>query len=130
MFKNILVPTDGSALSRNGAKGAVALAKAMGATVTGFHVAPTYKFEVYAEYVPRDFMFPDAYAAKTKKVAERHLAAVKKIADSAGVKFSGHYALSDYPPRQPRGPSHRQLTATRTLTPVPSDEQASGHGEA
>lgn len=97
MFKNILVPTDGSALSRNAAKRAVALAKATGATITGFHAAPSYKFELYADYVPPDLMLPAEYAAQAKKVAQRHLDTVRKLAESAGVKFSGQYALSDYP---------------------------------
>jgi len=34
MFKNILIPTDGSALSRKSVKAGVALAKAIGARVT------------------------------------------------------------------------------------------------
>jgi len=97
MFKNLLVPTDGSALSRHAAKRAVALAKATGAKVTGFHVAPTYKFEFYADYVPPDLMLPPEYEAKAKKVAQRHLDAVRKLADAAGVKFVGQYALSDFP---------------------------------
>jgi len=97
MFKNILVPTDGSALSRNAAKRAIALAKATGARITGFHVAPSYKLEVYTDYVPRDFMFPRQHAAKAKKVAQRHLDAIRRLAESAGVKFDGQYALSDFP---------------------------------
>lgn len=97
MFRNILVPTDGSAVSRNAAKRAVALAKATGAAVTGFHAAPTYKFELYTDYIPRDFLFPPAHAAKAKKVAQRYLDSVRKLAESAGVKFSGQYALSDFP---------------------------------
>jgi nucleotide-binding universal stress UspA family protein len=95
MFSNLLVPVDGSALSRRAAKHAARLAKATGASITGFHVAPGYRFQVYSEYVPRNFMLPDAYAAKAKEVAERHLGAIRKIADAAGVTFSGRYALSD-----------------------------------
>src|SRR3972149_9556107 len=68
MFRNILVPTDGSALSRKGIKKAVALAKITGARITGFHVAPSYKFNVYADYVPPDFILPRDYQARAKKV--------------------------------------------------------------
>jgi len=97
MFKNILVPTDGSALSRKAAKHAIALAKVTGAAITGFHVAPSYKFNVYTDYVPPEFMLPAAYAVKARKVAQCHLDAIKKLAESAGVKFTGQYALSDFP---------------------------------
>ena len=97
MFKHILVPTDGSVLSRNAAKRAVALAKATGARITGFHVTPSYRLEVYTDYLPRDFMFPPQHAAKAKKVAQRHLNVVRKLAETAGVKFDGEYALSDFP---------------------------------
>ena len=97
MFRNILVPTDGSALSRNAAKRAIALAKATGAAVTAFHAAPTYEFEFYTDYVPPDFVLPAEYAARARKVAQRHLDSVRKLAESANVKFTGRYALSDFP---------------------------------
>jgi nucleotide-binding universal stress UspA family protein len=40
MFKNILVPTDGSELSQKAVVRGVALAKAVGAKVTAFFAAP------------------------------------------------------------------------------------------
>lgn len=40
MYKNILVPTDGSALSRAAADKAIKLAKLTGARVTAFFAAP------------------------------------------------------------------------------------------
>ena len=52
MFKNILVPHDGSELSQRGLGKAVQLAKATGATITGFHVAPDLDSSVRA-YLPR-----------------------------------------------------------------------------
>jgi len=96
MFKNILVPTDGSALSKNAAKKAVVLAKATGARITAFHVAPAYHFELHEDYVPRDFMFQKDFLARAKTVAQRHLDAVKKIADSAGVRCEAFHAVSDF----------------------------------
>jgi hypothetical protein len=50
MFKNIL------------------LAKRTGAKITGFHVAPTYKFHIDEEYVPPDFMLPNEYRERAKKL--------------------------------------------------------------
>ena len=40
MYKNILIPTDGSALSRKAAAHGVKLAKLVGASVIGFYAAP------------------------------------------------------------------------------------------
>lgn len=97
MFKNILVPTDGSALSRKAARQAAALAKSVGARITAFHAAPAYRYQVYADYVPPDFEWPKAYAARVKKVAERHLAAIRKIAQDAGVPCDVAYTTSDFP---------------------------------
>lgn len=96
MFRNILVPTDGSALSRKGVKKAVALAKATGAKVTGFHVAPAYKFNVYADYIPPDFILPKEYESRAGKIAARHLDAVKKECAAAGVSCAAYYVCSDF----------------------------------
>lgn len=96
MFRNILVPTDGSALSRKAVKKAVALAKITGASVTGFHVAPAYKFNVYAEYIPPDFMLPKDFEARAKTVAAGHLEAVKKECAAAGVKCATYFVCSDF----------------------------------
>ena len=95
MFKNILVPTDGSSFSRDAGKYAVALAKATGASITGFHAAPAYKSQVFQDYVPPDFMFRSDYAANAKEVAQRHLDTIRKLAEKAGVKFSGEFAMDD-----------------------------------
>ena len=97
MFRNILVPTDGSALSRKAVKKAVTLAKKTGARVTGFHVAPAYKFNVYADYIPPDFILPRDFETRTKKVAEQHLEVVKKECGAAGVRCTTWFVCSDFP---------------------------------
>ena len=97
MFKNILVPTDGSALSRKAAKRAIALAKATGARVTGFHVAPAYRYDVYADYVPPSFETPRDYAARIAKIAHRQLQAIDKMAKAAGIPCDSYYVTSDFP---------------------------------
>lgn len=96
MFRNILVPTDGSALSRKAIKKAVALAQKTGARVTGFHVAPAYKFNVYADYIPPDFILPKEYETRQKKVAARHLDVIEKECKSAGVRCATYSECSDF----------------------------------
>ena len=97
MFRNILVPTDASALSRKAVKKAVTLAKKTGARVTGFHVAPAYKFNIYADYIPPDFILPGDFETHTKKVAEQHLEVVKKACGAAGVRCTTRFVCSDFP---------------------------------
>ena len=43
MFKHILVPTDGSDLSRKAIEGAIDLAQAVGARVTAYACLPQYR---------------------------------------------------------------------------------------
>ncbi len=97
MYKHILVPTDGSALSRRTVRDAVKLARDLGAKVTGFYVAPTYHIEVYADYVPPDLISPQQHAAQAKKTAQRHLDVVKKEAVAGSVSCGGDYVMSDFP---------------------------------
>lgn len=98
MFKNILVPTDGSELSRKAAEKAVTLAQTVGARIVGFHVAPAYHPQVNDDYyVPRESMSPAQFAAKTKQVAEKHLGAITQAADAGHVASENHYVNSDFP---------------------------------
>lgn len=97
MFKNILVPSDGSELSRQAAAQAIALAKTTGSKITAFHVAPPYRFHVYEDYIPSDFMLPAEYDAQVSRTAERHLGPIKKFADEAGVNCETHYVKSSSP---------------------------------
>lgn len=97
MYKNILVPTDGSPLSQRTIRDAAKLAKALGATLTGFHVAPSYHIEIYTDYVPPDLVTPQQHALNAKKAALRHLEVVKKAAAANGVRCETGYVMSDTP---------------------------------
>jgi nucleotide-binding universal stress UspA family protein len=97
MFKNILIPTDGSALSRKSIKAGVALARAIGARVTGFYSPEQYAILAYGEYFPPDLMSRAEWDGRSKKTATRFLAAIEKEAKTAGVKYSGLYLDSMAP---------------------------------
>lgn len=97
MYKHLLVPTDGSALSRRTIRDAAKLAAKLGAKITGFYVAPTFHIEVYADYVPPDLISPEQHKANAKKTAQRHLEVVRKAAADNGVPFAGEYVMSDLP---------------------------------
>jgi nucleotide-binding universal stress UspA family protein len=97
MYKNILIPTDGSALSHRAVRDAAQLAKKLGARVTGFHVAPTYHIEAFDDYIPPDLVSPQEHAANAKKTAQRHLDYVRKTASDNHVPCEGYYVMSDSP---------------------------------
>ena len=86
MFRNILVPTDGSPLSRRAVSRAVQLAREQNARVTGLWVGPAWEPNLYAygDAVPSGFVSPRQHSAHVKKAAARHLRA-KKITAAAGV---------------------------------------------
>ena len=88
MYRNILVPTDGSKLSLKAAAHAIDLAKAIGARLTGFHASPDYPLPVYADGVVFEPLSRKEYAAQCKKEADRILNAVAVKAQAAGIAFS------------------------------------------
>ena len=86
MYKNILVATDGSRLSGKAVTHAIALARALGATLTGFYASPDYPLPVYAEGAIVEPMSRREYAAMCKNEADRILGAVAAKAKSRGLR--------------------------------------------
>ena len=85
MFRNILVPTDGSPLSRKAIKQAVRLAKEQGARITGLHVVPPYAPDVHEDIALRNFVSPREYARRSAAAARVHLQVIERAARAAGV---------------------------------------------
>ena len=74
MYKNILVPIDGSKLSEKAAKEAVGLARAVGAKLTLFHCVADFPAPVYAESAILAAQFTSGqYRKEAVRVAEEHL---------------------------------------------------------
>lgn len=97
MYKSILVPTDGSPLSRRAAKQAIRFAKEQNAKVVGLYVAPAWEPKVYADFVPTDFVTPKQYATRAKRAAQQRLEFIKNEAAAAEVPCTCLHALSDFP---------------------------------
>lgn len=108
MFKNILVPTDGSTLSRKAISGAVRLAKEQNARVTALYVAPAYNPRVTDEASVIHFVSPQAHAERVRVVARKHLRAVEKAAAAAGVPCDAVYATNDFPYEEILGTARRR----------------------
>jgi len=97
MFKNILVPTDGSKLSVKAAKSAVKLAKSVGAKITGFYAAPNYSTTYYGDgYVLRS---PSAkgQAEMAEKQARQCLSTIEVEAEVEKVPCEVMHVISDSP---------------------------------
>ncbi len=97
MYKHILIPTDGSALSRKAIADGVSLAKALGARVTGFFAAPPATPVVYEQLLPVGYMRPRDHAAMIEKAAARYLGEIEKAAKAAGVRCKVIHVTSDFP---------------------------------
>lgn len=97
MFKNILIPTDGSALSRKAIAGGVALAKLAGARVTAVFAAPTPTPVVYRHLLPVGYMTPQRHATLIKLAAGRYLGVVEKAARKARVPCETVSVTNDFP---------------------------------
>lgn len=97
MYKNILIPTDGSSLSRKAILGGVKLAKALGAKVTGFFAAPAPTPVVYGEFLPVGFMQPDDHARMIERAAAKYLGVIEKAAREAGVPCKCIHVTDEFP---------------------------------
>lgn len=97
MFKHILVPTDGSELSRNTASRAVIFAREAGARITAFYAKSEYPVTYYGEGVLIDPTTPEKFAELAEKQAQEVLAFVTALAAENGVTCDGVSATSDVP---------------------------------
>jgi len=97
MYKNILVPTDGSALSRSAIAAAVKLAKSVGAKLTAVYASPPATPLVYKDLLPVGYGTSTAHAAAIRKSAQHYLGVVEKAAKSAKVPCKLIHVTSDFP---------------------------------
>jgi nucleotide-binding universal stress UspA family protein len=97
MYKHILIPTDGSPQSRKAAVAAVALAKAIGAKVTGIFAAPPATPIVYRNSLPVGFTTPADHKRMIEESAARYLGVVEQACKKTQVPFEGITVTSDYP---------------------------------
>jgi len=84
MYKHILLPTDGSALSEVAVNNGLQFAKAVGAKVTGFYVMVERQPESFEDYSPVDVKAPKLDEV-AKQEAQKYLAAIETKARAAGV---------------------------------------------
>jgi len=87
MFKQILIPTDGSAVSAKAVKAGVALAKESGAKVIGYHAVEPVPSHLYGEVYSPSRQAVAEFERRGRAEAKKHLAAIERAARKAGVPF-------------------------------------------
>lgn len=97
MYKHILIPTDGSQESRKAIREGIALAKALGARVTGFYSPEQYEVLAYGEYFPPNLISRADWNKRSKQTAEKYLAPLEKAANAAGVRYQSYFKESIAP---------------------------------
>jgi nucleotide-binding universal stress UspA family protein len=83
MYKNILVPTDGTEFAEKAVRYAVDLAKTVGATLTGVTVTPP--FTVVAVEGIMISQTPDDFEQWAKKTAAERMQPIRKASEAAGI---------------------------------------------
>src|SRR5260370_26042455 len=95
MFKHLLVPAEGSAISDAAIQMAVTLASESGAKVTGLHVIPEFHVLTYGTEMLADT--EERFLQVTRQHADDYLAAVTKAATQAGVECDTVAKNRDHP---------------------------------
>ena len=97
MFKNILVPTDGSELSEKAVRSAVSFAKSCDARITAFYAIPEVKVAYYAEGLTINSSVMENMAKAREQDAQKILGFVESLCRDFGVSYSKQTMVSDKP---------------------------------
>ncbi len=95
MFRHILLPTDGSEISRDTARSAVAFAKEAGAEITAVYVKPLGSLDHEGDLLDPSAVDRIGHAAEKK--AKEYLGFIKKLCKDAGVECRTIAAEGDHP---------------------------------
>ena len=92
MFKHILVPTDGSVLSKEAVSHAVQFAKAVGAQITTLYAKPQYQYhtlnyanDIAVRLTNIQTLTPERYEAQTEAKAQSVLGFVERLCRESDV---------------------------------------------
>jgi nucleotide-binding universal stress UspA family protein len=96
MYKHILIPTDGSPLANKGAKAGIALARKLGAKVTGFCAIEELQ-PIYVEGYAFNQKEIDIFEQRTLEAAQKRVAAIGGLAKAAGVPFTAAVTTDSTP---------------------------------
>lgn len=95
MFRHILLPTDGSEISRDTARHAVAFAKDIGAELTAIYVKPIAALDHEGDLI--DPSAVDRIGQAAEKKAKEYLGFIKKLSKETGVECRTLTGDGDHP---------------------------------
>jgi nucleotide-binding universal stress UspA family protein len=89
MFKKVLIPTDGSALSAQAANAGISFARSVGAEVVALYVGQPFAATIGFDGMAAAYAITDEdYEKASAEQAKKYLKAVVDRAETAGVKVS------------------------------------------
>jgi len=94
MFRHLLLPTDGSQLSKAAIQKGVQFAKSFNAKVTGLYVMPEFHAVAHQTETMGD---GEEFARECRAVADGFLSVIEEAARAAGVTCDSALVTSDYP---------------------------------
>lgn len=97
MYRHILLPTDGSALSRSAVESAALFARNIGATIVGLHVLPVPREDLLEAWMHHDPHFARQRLALFEKMADECLSFIANSALAQGVPCDCKKVTSDEP---------------------------------
>lgn len=96
MFKKILIPTDGSALSAQAANAGISFARSVGAEVVALHVGQPFAATIGFDGMAAAYAITDEdYEKATAEQAKKYLQAIVDRAQTAGVKVT-HDSVTNF----------------------------------
>ncbi|HJW56031.1 MAG TPA: universal stress protein [Burkholderiaceae bacterium] len=97
MYKNILLPTDGSALSQKAVRSGVLFARNTGATITGIHVIPQPHQDRLEAWMHHDEHYAERRQALFEKFADEYLEFIANSALAEGIPCTCKLVKADEP---------------------------------
>ena len=97
MFKNILVPTDGSELSDSTVERAISFAKDAGARITFFYAQPDFPTPLYGEGALFDPTTPEQFSNTATTETEKILTHYNTSTTAAKIESNGDTIVSKVP---------------------------------
>lgn len=100
MFKHILIPTDGSDLSKKAIKKGIEFAKTINARITTLHVVPEFRVVADESFVSLTPAAKKRFEQESREKAEKMLNAIVQQAKAQGVRCVAVAEANDLPYQQ------------------------------
>lgn len=100
MFKHILIPTDGSDLSKKAVKKGIEFAKTINARITTLHVVPEFRVVADESFVSLTPAAKKRFEQESREKAEKMLNAIVQQAKAQGVRCVAVAEANDLPYQQ------------------------------